>query len=74
MHDMDISFDPFIFGVTTLALIIAAIELYYTRPRRIHQVSTSILIGTFFMACLTYHRSRPEQSCNKGEDRDRSPR
>jgi hypothetical protein len=36
---MDISFDPFNFGATTLALIIAAIELYYTRPRRVHQVS-----------------------------------
>jgi hypothetical protein len=39
---MDISFDPFTFGATTLALIIAAIELYYTRPRRAHQASASI--------------------------------
>jgi hypothetical protein len=36
---MDISFDPFTFGATTLALIIAAVELYYTRPRRAYQVS-----------------------------------
>jgi hypothetical protein len=41
-HNMDISFDPFTFGATTMALIIAAIELYYTRPRRAHQASASI--------------------------------
>jgi hypothetical protein len=40
---MDFSFDPFNFGATTLALIIAAIELYYARPRRVHQVSALIL-------------------------------
>jgi hypothetical protein len=39
---MDISFDPFNFGATTLALIIAAIELYWARPRRVHQVSASM--------------------------------
>jgi hypothetical protein len=42
---MDISFDPFNFGATTLALIIAAIELYYTRPRRVHQVRASIRLN-----------------------------
>jgi hypothetical protein len=42
MFTMDISFDPFNFGATTLALIIAAIELYWARPRRVHQVSASM--------------------------------
>jgi hypothetical protein len=40
---MDIAFDPFTFGATTLALIIATIELYYTRPRRVHQVRPLML-------------------------------
>lgn len=39
---MEISFDPFNFGATTLALIIAAIELYWARPRRVRQVSALI--------------------------------
>jgi hypothetical protein len=42
---MDIAFDPFTFGATTLTLIIAAIELYYTRPRRVHQVRASIRLN-----------------------------
>lgn len=36
---MDVTFDPFNFSATTLALIIAAIELYWARPRRAQQVS-----------------------------------
>jgi hypothetical protein len=36
------SFDPFNFAATTMALIIAAVELYYGRPRRVYQVSALI--------------------------------
>jgi hypothetical protein len=43
---MDMSFDPFNFAATTLALIIAAVELYYARPRRVHQVRASMLSYT----------------------------
>jgi len=50
MIAMDVSFDPFNFGVTTLALIIAAIELYWARPRRAHQVRDLNALSYLFLA------------------------
>ncbi|KAH0287843.1 hypothetical protein M436DRAFT_63420 [Aureobasidium namibiae CBS 147.97] len=62
MITMDISFDPFNFGATTLALIIAAIELYWARPRRAHQDKCNKLDDQdrnyyHVQFCLEFHHS-----------------
>lgn len=53
---MQLQFDPIIFAIATLALAMAAIQLYLHNPRRRFQVLNSSILAKFVLTIITAGR------------------